>query len=46
MLEKHHRHTVRLKGYDYAQKQTCGEIIWQRNYYEHVMRDENDYNRV
>ncbi|WP_192482859.1 MULTISPECIES: transposase [Cysteiniphilum] len=26
-----------------ALKQTRGETIWQRNYYEHVIRDENDY---
>ncbi|WP_440617030.1 transposase [Cysteiniphilum sp. 6C5] len=29
-----------------ALKQVSGENIWQRNYYEHIIRDENDYNRI
>ncbi|WP_395946637.1 transposase [Caedibacter taeniospiralis] len=27
-------------------QQTRGQTIWQRNYYEHVIRDADDYNRV
>ncbi len=23
-----------------------GQILWQRNYYEHIIRDERDYNRI
>ena len=26
--------------------QRCGEPIWQRSYYDHIIRDENDYLRV
>ncbi len=27
-------------------RQTPGHKLWQRNYYEHVIRDENDYQRI
>ncbi len=27
-------------------RQTPGAHVWQRNYYEHVIRDENDLNRI
>ncbi len=27
-------------------RQTPGTSVWQRNYYEHVIRDESDYNRI
>ena len=27
-------------------RQTPGQKLWQRNYYEHVIRDETDYNRI
>jgi REP element-mobilizing transposase RayT len=27
-------------------RKTPGVPVWQRNYYEHIIRDENDLNRV
>jgi REP element-mobilizing transposase RayT len=27
-------------------RNTCGRPIWQRNYWEHVIRDANDLNRI
>jgi REP element-mobilizing transposase RayT len=29
-----------------ALRDTQGMLVWQRNYYEHVVRDEDDYNRI
>jgi putative transposase len=29
-----------------AQRGTPGERLWQRNYYEHIIRDEKDYRRI
>ena len=29
-----------------AVRQQPGSPVWQRNYYEHVIRDEDDYNRI
>jgi REP element-mobilizing transposase RayT len=23
-----------------------GAVVWQRNYFEHVIRDDDDYNRI
>ncbi len=28
------------------QRQTPGEVLWQRNYYEHIIRDESDLDRI
>jgi REP element-mobilizing transposase RayT len=25
---------------------TTGAPVWQRNYYEHIIRDENEFNRI
>ena len=30
----------------WARKNTQIKDVWQRNYYEHVIRDERDYNRI
>ena len=27
-------------------RESPGQKLWQRNYYEHIIRDENDYNRI
>ena len=27
-------------------RNTEGGVVWQRNYYEHIIRDDNDYNRI
>jgi REP element-mobilizing transposase RayT len=27
-------------------RETSGAAVWQRNYYEHVIRDDADYNRI
>ena len=27
-------------------RNTPGEKLWQRNYYEHIIRDENELNRI
>jgi len=27
-------------------RDTEGEVLWQRNYYEHIIRDDNDFNRI
>ena len=29
-----------------ALRGTQGALVWQRNYYEHIVRDEDDYNRI
>ena len=29
-----------------ALRQAPGAPVWQRNYYDHVIRDEDDYNRI
>jgi putative transposase len=33
----HQRRSIRLKGDDY---------LWQRNYYEHIIRNESSYQRI
>ncbi len=67
---KHHRRSIRLKGYDYTiagayyitivtrdREKLFGEIvdgamrlnianIWQRNYYEHIVRGEDELNKI
>ena len=27
-------------------RNTPGALVWQRNYYEHIIRDDADYNRI
>ncbi len=27
-------------------RKTSGVFVWQRNYYEHIIRDENELNRI
>jgi REP element-mobilizing transposase RayT len=27
-------------------RNTEGGIVWQRNYYEHIIRNDDDYNRI
>ena len=36
---------VTTKGFNETRR-TSGEKIWQRNYYEHIIRDEDDYLRI
>ncbi len=37
--------TVSTKKINLLRK-TEGAVIWQRNYYEHIIRDDDDYNRI
>ncbi|MBF0234075.1 MAG: hypothetical protein HQK65_13715 [Desulfamplus sp.] len=30
----------------WVRQQAPNQKVWQRNYYEHIIRDENDYNRI
>ncbi|MCK5138789.1 MAG: transposase, partial [Thermodesulfovibrionia bacterium] len=27
-------------------RHTSGRLVWQRNYYEHIIRDERDLNKI
>jgi hypothetical protein len=66
--QKHHRRSIRLKGYDYTQPgaEVIGVIycriqsnryqparrelhiegVWQRNYYEHILRNEREFTNI
>ena len=48
--EKHHRRSIRLKGYDYSQAGFYFVTICcyqrQRNYYEHIIRNEESLNKI
>jgi hypothetical protein len=73
--DRHHRRSIRLRGYDYAQEgaycitlctqgrvhlfgavrdghmilSDAGEVVereWLRNYYEHIICNENGLNRI
>jgi heat shock protein HspQ len=39
----HHRHSIRLPWYDYSQDD---RNLWQRNYYEHIIRNEDELNHT
>ena len=41
----YHRRSIRLKGTGVLQYAPT-ESIWQRNYWEHIIRNENEYNRI
>jgi len=44
----HHRRSIRLKGYDYTQAGAYFIILctWQRNYYEHIIRNEREWDQI
>ena len=42
--DAHHRRSVRLKDYEYSKE--IGYPIWQRNCYEHVIRNEKELYKI
>ncbi len=42
----HNRHSIRLKNYDYAQPCAYFMHIWQRNYYEHIIRYDESLQQI
>ncbi len=43
---KHHRRSIRLKGFDYTLPGAYFITIWQRNYYEHIIRNEPEHQAI
>ncbi|MCK4542857.1 MAG: transposase, partial [Spirochaetales bacterium] len=35
-----------IRGVNQLNWQSFNKKLWQRNYYEHIIRDEEDYNRI
>jgi len=48
----HNRHSIRLRNYDYANGvktfkwKPFHKKLWQRNYYERIIRNEAEYARI
>ena len=40
------RHSIRLKNYDYSQACAYFMPIWQRNYYEHIIRYDESLQQI
>ena len=52
--DKHHRRSIRLKGYDYSSvtskinqlRGTPKQAVWQRNYFDRIIRNDKKLNRI